>query len=126
MKLILITVVGLLVGMMAACSGGSDGGGIKFANAQEVADSFGEFDLQNCEGMMAPIVGASSGITCEVDQREVEIYAFDGDAEPLCNKVEFCKDLSQWGGIKVYLGNVMLVVYDGVDFGNALVADLKK
>jgi len=34
--------------------------------------------------------------------------------------------VSQWGATKVYLENVMLVVYDGVDFGNALIADLQK
>ena len=123
MKLVLIMLVAVVVGLMAACSGG----GMQSANAQEVVDSFNEFDLQNCdEALFTLRVGANSGIRCEVDQRTVEIYTFDGDAEALCNKLEFCRDVSQWGAIKVYLENVMLVVYDGVDFGNALIADLQK
>ena len=130
MKLILITVVGLLVGMMAACSGGSDGGGIKFANAQEVVDSFNEFDLQDCHGMLANMVGADSGLSCEVEpgvfESSVEVYVFDGDAEALCNKDEFCQGLSGFGAMQFYLGNVMLVVYHDLDFGNDLVEDLKK
>lgn len=134
MKLILITLVGLAVGLVVACGGGGSGsgdvGGIKFANAQEVVDSFNEFDLQECHGMFASMVGADSGLSCEVEpgvfESSVEIYVFDGDAEALCNKNEFCQGLSGFGAIQFYLGNVMLVIYHDLDFGNALVADLKK
>jgi hypothetical protein len=123
MKYIQIAVVSIFVGMIIACGGG----GVQFAGTQDVVDSFDEFDFQDCEGgLFAQMVGANSGIRCEVEQRTVEIYTFDGDAEALCNKLEFCRDVSQWGATKVYLENVMLVVYDGVDFGNALIADLQK
>ena len=124
MKLVLIMLVAVVVGLMAACSGG----GMQSANAQEVVDSFNEFDLQDChESLFTLRVGANSGIRCEVDQRTVEIYTFDGDAEALCNNLEFCRNyMSQWTTDKVYLENVMLLVYDGVDFGNALIADLQK
>ena len=125
MKLILITLVGLVVGLMVACGGG----GIQFAGARDVVDSFNEFDFKDCQVMVYQTVGAKSGLKCSVSQSEdgtVEVYTFDGNAETLCNKNEFCQQLDQWGGNQVYLENVMLVVYDDMDFGNALIEDLQQ
>ena len=122
MNYISIAVVSIFVGTIIACGGG----GVQFAGAQDVVDSFDEFDFQDCEEMFFQMVGANSGLKCKVEQRTVEVYTFDGDAEALCNKLEFCKDVSEWGATKVYLDNVMLVVYDGGKFGNTLIADLQK
>ena len=125
MKLILITLVALVVGLMVACGGG----GLQFAGAQDVVDSFDEFDFKDCEVMFYQMVGAKSGLKCSVSQSKsgsVEVYTYDGDAETLCKKLEFCQEATQWGGNQVFSANVMLVVYDDRDFANALIEALQQ
>jgi hypothetical protein len=125
MKSILITVVAIFVGVMVACGGG----GLQFAGAQDVVNSFDEFDFKDCEVMFYQMVGATSGLSCSVSQSEhgrVEVYAYDGDAETLCKKLEFCKEANQWGGIQVFSENVMLMVYDDMDLANSLIDDLQQ
>ena len=140
MKLILITFISLAVGIMVACGGGG-GGGLQFENAQDVVDSFDEFDFRYCEGGYLDYmwVGATSVLRCSVlqsEQGKVDVYTYDGDAETLCKKVEFCKQGrsrsvtsvggKEFGGIMVFTENVMLVTYDDLDFADALIEDLQQ
>jgi hypothetical protein len=118
--------------MMVACGGG----GLQFANAQEVVDSFNEFDVSNCYEKAYVMVGAESGLGCSFSQPGMtssvtsEVYTYDGDAE------NGCKD-SGWlcgamvdesdskGRAIIFSGNVMLVVFAGADIANALLEDLQ-
>ena len=132
MKLILITLLGLVVGMMVACGGG----GLQFANAQEVVDSFNEFDVSSCQEQVYAMVGAESGLACDFSQPGMtssvgaEVYTYDGDAE------KGCKDSGWWCRVSVdeadsrgkniiFSGNVMFVVFAGADIANALLEDLQ-
>ena len=134
MKLILITLVGLIVGMMVACGGG----GLQIANAQEVVDSLNRtgWDVVNCDGQAHAMVGADSGLGCTAGPRgktgvAIEVYTYDGDAE------KGCKDSGWWCRASVdeadsrdkniiFSGNVMFVVFAGADIANALLEDMQK
>jgi hypothetical protein len=132
-KLILITVVGLIVGMMVACGGG----GLQFANAQEAVESFNEFDVSNCDGQFYAMVGANSGIACSFSQPGMtssvnsEVFTYDGDAENGCKDSGWlCRAIvdesDSKGNTIIFSGNVMLVVYAGADIANALLEDLQQ
>ena len=137
MKLILITVVGLIVGLMIACGGG----GLQFANAQEVVDSFnesgGEWDVVDCEGKAHAMVGADSGLGCIAAPRgqkfgvSIEVYSYDGDAEKGCKDSGWlCRGIvdesDSKGNTIIFSGNVMMVVYARASIANDLLEDLQQ
>jgi len=128
MKYISIAVLSIFAGIMIACGSG----GVQFAGAQDVVDAFDEFDLQLCTVKIAQMIGANSGLGCEVEGGSVEVYTFAGNAKAGCNNNEYCKILGTSDEFRlanihnVYSGNVMLIVSGGVDLGNALIADLQE
>ena len=123
MKLILITLVGLIVGMMVACGGG----GLQIANAQEVVDSLNRtgWDVVNCDGQAHAMVGADSGLGCTAGPRgktgvAIEVYTYAGDAKKGCDDSGWlCRALVDEADSEertiIFSGNVMLVIHWGND-----------
>jgi len=150
MKLILITLVAVVVGMMVAC------GARQFTDPVEVIgfiqrDSTAKgFDLYNCSKVDSRRWGANSGLGCKAKRQDwsnrlvsVEIYLYDidADAENECFVSRECKQMRisgsglypQFAPSVRFSGNVMLVVFGNAgtsgktgNIANAILEDLER